>query len=93
MLSVYTVSLEADSNRCPVLLSNGNLISEETLPEGRHRAVWHDPFPKPSYLFAMVAGNLKRVSDQFETCSGKVVDLHIWVEEKDLARSFSSTQM
>jgi aminopeptidase N len=85
VLSVYTVSLEADSNRCPVLLSNGNLISEETLPEGRHRAVWHDPFPKPSYLFAMVAGNLKRVSDQFETCSGKVVDLHIWVEEKDLA--------
>lgn len=48
VLAVYTVSLEADSSRCPVLLSNGNLLSEETLPGGRHRAVWHDPFPSPA---------------------------------------------
>ena len=84
VLAVYTVTLEARSEACPVLLSNGNLVSEEKLEGGRHRAVWHDPFPKPSYLFAMVAGDLKRVSDQFVTCSGKSVDLHIWVEEKDV---------
>jgi len=85
ILAVYTVALEADARQCPVLLSNGNLVSEASLAEGRHRAVWHDPFPKPAHLFAMVAGDLKRVSDVFTTCSGKQVDLRIWVEEKDLA--------
>ena len=84
VLAIYTVTLEADAEACPVLLSNGNLIEEVALDEGRHRAVWHDPFPKPSYLFAMVAGDLKRTSDVFTTASGKSVDLHIWVEEKDL---------
>jgi aminopeptidase N len=85
VLATYTVSLEADRAACPVLLSNGNLVSEEALEDGRHRAVWHDPFPKPAHLFAMVAGDLKPVSDVFTTCSGKRVDLHIWVEEKDLS--------
>ncbi|MDA9942106.1 aminopeptidase N [Luminiphilus sp.] len=85
VLATYTVSLEADRAACPVLLSNGNLVSEETLEGGRHRAVWHDPYPKPAHLFAMVAGDLKPVSDVFTTCSGKQVDLHIWVEEKDLS--------
>ena len=84
VLAVYTVTLEADQNACPVLLSNGNLISEEVLAGGRHRATWHDPFPKPAHLFAMVAGDLKPVSDVFTTCSGKTVDLRIWVEEKDV---------
>ena len=84
VLAVYTVTLEADAQVCPVLLSNGNLIEEVPLENGRHRAVWHDPFPKPSYLFAMVAGDLKRTSDVFKTASGKSVDLHIWVEAKDL---------
>ena len=84
VLAIYTVTLEADAEACPVLLSNGNLIEEVALDEGRHRAVWHDPFPKPSYLFAMVAGDLKRTRDVFTTASGKSVDLHIWVEEKDL---------
>ena len=84
VLAVYTVTLEADAQVCPVLLSNGNLIEEVSLENGRHRAVWHDPFPKPSYLFAMVAGDLKRTSDVFKTASGKSVDLHIWVEAKDL---------
>ena len=84
VLATYTVSLEADRAACPVLLSNGNLVSEETLEGGRHRAVWHDPYPKPAHLFAMVAGDLKPVSDVFTTCSGKQVDLYIWVEEKDL---------
>jgi aminopeptidase N len=85
VLATYTVSLEADRAACPVLLSNGNLVSEEALDDGRHRAVWHDPYPKPAHLFAMVAGDLKPVSDVFTTCSGKQVDLHIWVEEKDLS--------
>ena len=84
VLAVYTVTLEADRAECPVLLSNGNKVSEEGLDNGRHRVVWHDPFPKPSYLFAMVAGDLKPVSDVFTTCSGRVVDLNIWVEDKDL---------
>ena len=84
VLAVFSVTLEADRAECPVLLSNGNKVSEEDLDNGRHRVVWHDPFPKPSYLFAMVAGDLKPVSDVFTTCSGRVVDLNIWVEEKDL---------
>ena len=84
VLAVFTVTLEADRAECPVLLSNGNKVGEEDLENGRHRVVWHDPFPKPSYLFAMVAGDLKPVSDVFTTCSGRVVDLNIWVEEKDL---------
>ena len=84
VLAVYTVTLEADRAECPVLLSNGNKVSEEGLDNGRHRVVWHDPFPKPSYLFAMVAGDLKPVSDVFTTYSGRVVDLNIWVEDKDL---------
>ncbi len=84
VLAVYTVTLEADRAECPVLLSNGNKVSEEGLDNGRHRVVWHDPFPKPSYLFAMVAGDLNPVSDVFTTCSGRVVDLNIWVEDKDL---------
>ena len=84
VLATYTVALEADQSQCPVLLSNGNLIEEQSLENGRHRAVWHDPFPKPSYLFAMVVGDLKAVRDTFVTMSGKSVDLLIWVEEKDL---------
>lgn len=84
VLAVYTVTLEADRTTCPVLLSNGNLIAEEEVAGGRHRATWHDPFPKPAHLFAMVAGDLKQVSDEFVTCSGKRVDLRIWVEEKDV---------
>jgi aminopeptidase N len=84
VLAVYTVTLEADQKTCPVLLSNGNLVSEEQVADGRHRATWHDPFPKPGHLFAMVAGDLQRVSDVFTTQSGKQVDLRIWVEEKDV---------
>ena len=84
VLAVYTVTLEADRSECPVLLSNGNNMGGEDLGSGRHRVIWHDPFPKPSYLFAMVAGDLKPVSDVFTTSSGRLVELNIWVEEKDL---------
>ncbi len=84
VLAVFTVSIEADQAQCPVLLSNGNPIESQVLGDGRHRAVWHDPWPKPSYLFALVAGDLERVSDCFVTVSGREVDLHVYVEAKDV---------
>ena len=80
VLSVYTVRLEADAAACPVLLANGNCVESGTLEGGRHFAVWHDPHPKPSYLFAMVAGDLAHVSDSFTTRSGREVALGIYVE-------------
>ena len=83
VMSVFSVRVEADKSRYPVLLSNGNLVDSGD-ESGRHWALWEDPFPKPSYLFALVAGDLERVSDRFSTCSGREVDLHIYVEEKDL---------
>ena len=84
VLSTYTVSLTADKDTCPVLLSNGNEVSRSSADNNRHTVVWHDPHPKPSYLFAIVAGDLELVSDTFETISGKTVDLRIWVEAKDI---------
>jgi aminopeptidase N len=80
VLSRYRVRIEADSEAAPVLLSNGNLVEAGSLPGGRHFAVWEDPFPKPSYLFAMVAGDLALVEDAFVTCSGRRVALRIYVE-------------
>ena len=72
VLATYTVTLEADQSQCPVLLSNGNLVEEQSLENGRHRAVWHDPFPKPSYLFAMVAGDLNAVRDTSSRCQASL---------------------
>ncbi|MCK7611653.1 aminopeptidase N [Roseibium sediminicola] len=80
VLSVYTTRLEAPKKDCPVLLANGNLAETGELDDGRHFAVWHDPHPKPAYLFALVAGNLAEVSDSFTTASGKGVALNIYVE-------------
>ena len=81
VLSVYTVRIEADRATAPVLLSNGNPVSRGDIADtGRHFAVWHDPFPKPSYLFALVGGDLARVPDRFVTASGREVDLNIYVE-------------
>ena len=79
VLAPYKVRIEADTSR-PQLLSNGNLIETGQAGEGRHYAIWDDPHPKPSYLFALVAGDLELVSDQFTTASGRHVDLHIYVE-------------
>ena len=84
VMSVFTVEIIADQSRYPVLLSNGNLVATETLADGFHKTVWQDPFPKPAYLFALVAGKLSVVEDQFITSSGRSVDLKIYVEEKDL---------
>ncbi|RMF14011.1 MAG: aminopeptidase N [Gammaproteobacteria bacterium] len=84
VLPVFPTLIEADEASCPVLLSNGNPEKHESLPEGRHAAVWHDPYPKPSYLFALVAGKLEAVSDSFTTCSGRNVRLNIYVEPHNL---------
>ncbi|MGY6708345.1 MAG: aminopeptidase N [Rhizobiaceae bacterium] len=80
VLSVYTVRIEADRAEAPVLLSNGNPVENGALADGRHFAVWHDPHPKPSYLFALVAGDLGRLDDGFFTASGRKVDLAVYVE-------------
>jgi aminopeptidase N len=81
VMAVYTTRIEADKNEAAVLLSNGNLVAHGDLPgTSRHFAVWHDPFPKPSYLFALVGGNLAHVSDSFTTLSGRKVALAIYVE-------------
>ena len=81
VLAVYTVRIEADRALAPVLLSNGNPVAQGDIPgTGRHFAVWHDPFPKPSYLFALVGGNLACVPDSFITASGRKVALGIYVE-------------
>ncbi len=80
ILSVYTVRIEASAVEAPLLLSNGNHVESGKLPGGRHFAVWHDPFPKPSYLFALVAGDLGSITDTFVTASGRQVRLAIYVE-------------
>jgi len=83
VLAVFTVTIVADRKNCPVLLSNGNLMDHGNLADGRHFAVWHDPFPKPCYLFALVAGDLVCHEGSFTTCSGRQVTLRIFVEERN----------
>ena len=83
VLSRWTVRIEASRASCPVLLSNGNAISEEELTDGRHAVTWKDPFPKPSYLFALVAGELREIRDLYTTASGRAVTLRLHVEEGD----------
>jgi aminopeptidase N len=81
VMAVYTTRIEADVADAPVLLANGNLIESGKLPgTNRHFAIWHDPFPKPSYLFALVGGKLAFVEDSFRTMSGRNVVLRIYVE-------------
>ena len=81
VLATYTVRISADREEAPVLLANGNPVERGTLDGGaRHYAVWRDPHPKPSYLFAVVGGNLSSIASDFTTASGKRVDLRIYVE-------------
>ena len=83
VMAAYTVTLRADQKSCPVLLSNGNRVAQGELQEGRHFATWHDPFKKPCYLFALVAGDLVHSADRFSTMTGRQVNLEIYVEEKN----------
>jgi aminopeptidase N len=87
VMARYRVTLRAREAECPVLLSNGNLISTEKLPNGWHSAVWEDPFPKPSYLFALVAGKLECIEETITTSSGAKKLLQIWVEPHDLKKT------
>ena len=74
VLARFTVRIEADKAAYPRLLSNGNLVESRRSAGGRHFAVWNDPFPKPCYLFALVAGELDELADSFVTMSGRTVD-------------------
>jgi aminopeptidase N len=87
VLSRYRVRMDADKALYPVLLSNGDPIASGEGEAGRHWAEWHDRFPKPCYLFALVAGDLVANRDSFTTRSGRAVDLGIWVREADLAKT------
>ncbi|MCZ2328514.1 aminopeptidase N [Bartonella sp. F02] len=87
VLSTYTVKIEANSKTHPILLSNGNLVETGTLDGNRHFAVWEDPYPKPSYLFALVAGDLDLLEDHFITMSGRRVKLGIYVEKGKTKRA------
>lgn len=86
VMSVFTTTIVADREKYPVLLSNGNQIEQgiDGADSGRHWVRWHDPFKKPSYLFALVAGRLEYIEDSFVTCSGREITLRIFVESKDL---------
>ena len=81
VLATYSVRIEADPEEAPVLLANGNLLERGLVDGGkRHYAVWRDPFPKPSYLFALVGGDLSSIASSFQTMSGRDVDLRIYIE-------------
>ncbi|KAB7646602.1 aminopeptidase N [Polymorphobacter fuscus] len=86
VLSLYTVRLEGDAAQFPILLSNGDRGAAETLDGGRHAVTWTDPWPKPSYLFAMVGGQLAALRDEFVTMNGRRVELAIWTAAADVGR-------
>ena len=87
VMTQYTVELRADAQQYPVLLSNGNLVAEGMLENGRHYAKWVDPFKKPAYLFALVAGKLVCQEEQFTLASGREVLLQVWVEDGNLDKT------
>jgi len=84
VMSRFVTTIRADKRRFPVLLANGNPVAAGDLEGGRHYSTWEDPFPKPAYLFAMVAGNLSCQRDEFVTMSGRKIDLRIYVESRDI---------
>ncbi len=86
VMTCYTVRVEADRSRYPVLLSNGNLVDGGEAGADRHWVEWEDPFPKPSYLFALVAGDLAHIEDTFTTRSGRDVTLRVYVEAENIDR-------
>jgi len=84
VMAKFITTITADKTKYPVLLSNGNLLETGELDGGRHWAKWQDPFPKPSYLFALVAGDLACIKDTFVTLSGRIVDLHLYVQHHNV---------
>ncbi|MCW8926147.1 MAG: aminopeptidase N [Xanthomonadales bacterium] len=86
VMTSYQVTLEGEKSAFPVLLCNGNQVGSGDSAGGRHWVCWQDPYPKPSYLFALVAGNLALVEDRFKTRSGRDVRLRIYVEKENLDR-------
>ncbi len=92
VLSTYSVRMEAAKDTFPILLCNGNNVANGDLENGRHYAEWHDPWPKPSYLFALVAGDLVAHSGPFTTRSGREVECNIWVRRDDLSRTDHALQ-
>ena len=92
VLSTYKVRMEGPRDQFPILLSNGDRVATGEADDGTHWAEWHDPWPKPSYLFALVAGDLVCNRDTFTTMSGRKVELGIWVREGDLARTEHAMQ-
>lgn len=84
VMAEFETTILAPKGRFPVLLSNGNLLAKGERADGKHFAVWHDPFPKPSYLFALVAGDLSCITDQYETLGGRKVAIHIYVEKENI---------
>jgi len=87
VLSSYTVRMDADARQFPILLTNGNPVASGKSDDRRHWAEWQDPYPKPCYLFALVAGQLEANRDRFTTMSGREVDLAIWVRPGDLPKT------
>jgi aminopeptidase N len=92
VMSRYKVRMAGDKARFPILLSNGNCVEQGEGPEGTHWALWEDPWPKPSYLFALVAGDLVVNRDRFTTVSGREVELGIWVRAGDEGRTGHAMQ-
>ena len=86
VMATYRVTISADQNQYPVLLSNGNRVASRELEDGRHQVSWEDPHPKPSYLFALVAGDLRCHRGLFSTQSGRQVQLEIWVQPENIDR-------
>lgn len=87
ILAIYSVYIEADKAEYPILLSNGNIIESCDLANNKHFAKWHDPFPKPCYLFALIAGDLEPITDNFTTMSGNKARLTIYTERGKSSRS------
>lgn len=87
VLARYTTKITADKTKYPYLLSNGNRIASGELEDGRHWVEWNDPFPKPSYLFALVAGDFDLLQDTFTTKSGREVALELYVDRGNLDRA------
>jgi len=88
VMTVFTTKIIADKKSAPVLLSNGNFVESGELDNGRHFALWHDPFKKPTYLFALVAGNLGSIRDTFTTMSGREIELNIYCDKGNEERCY-----